>query len=107
MQLVPDYSFYSRSAEAIRAYFAGPLASFSGPGWYHTAKDTALVIPRPPEADPTPSTVWDEWQPDGTVYDVHVWNSPMSALLFSVIAAAPTRAGITSSEGSDLKFADS
>lgn len=107
MQFVPDYSVYSRSAEAIRSEFVGPLKSFSGPGWYRTENYTALVVPRPTEADATPSTVWDDRQPEGTLYDVHVWNSPMSALLLSVIAASPTRTAASSREGPDPKLAES
>jgi len=64
---------------------------FKGPGLYCSTQDTLLVVPLPPGPNVDKSTVWNQRQPEGTVYEVHVWNSPISELWFGQSSLPPSR----------------
>lgn len=64
---------------------------FKGPGFYLGSKDTVLVVPLPPNEPATIANVWHVKQPEGTIWDVHVYNVPFSETIFAASAAAPVR----------------
>lgn len=87
MTYMPSWTQYHQSPEEFTATFSLP---FSGPGLYTTATDTLLVIPRPPDGLDI-STIWHVEQPEGTHYEVHVWNSPFRETVLSTLSSVPTR----------------
>lgn len=97
MQAVPDYVETLSIAEFGSRF---PGLNYSGPGFYLTATDTILVIPRrempkniselqAPEISAT--EIWRVRQPEGIVLEVLVYNCKYNQTIWSVAAVVPTR----------------
>lgn len=89
MQFLPDYSLTTTPSEFGLEHFDG--LEFKGPGFYLSKTDTILVIPRPPQGPATADSIWNQTQPDGTIYECHVWNCPWHNLVLAAPTLPPTR----------------
>lgn len=68
LQVAPDYQ-KSGTAEEIKQYMG---LDITGPGWYLTKTDTALVICNRADDE----TRWHAKQPKDTLYVAYIWNCP-------------------------------
>lgn len=87
LALVPDWS-QNFSKENFESEFNMPM---TGPGFYLTETDTMLVTANRPEDDSTVENVWNHQQPEGTLWEVHVWNCNFRETIFGALSVAPTR----------------
>jgi hypothetical protein len=55
---------------------------FQGPGIYVSEKDVLMVIPYPPVDNPDPNTIWHQKQPEGTIFEVNVYNCRFNETIF-------------------------
>jgi hypothetical protein len=88
MQLTPDWRAFWRAEQFNRELHG---LEFRGPGFYLDEGNTVLVIPQPPQNAATPSTVWNAEQPEGTLYEVNVYNCNFRETIFAATATAPIR----------------
>lgn len=77
------------SVEVMEADLIG--FKFHGPGLYLTKTDTILILPMPPNEPPTANNIWHVNQPEGTLYEVYVYNCLFTETIFSAIGVAPVR----------------
>jgi hypothetical protein len=86
MQVAPDWSMVG-TVEKIEHELVG--FKFEGPGIYFIKTDTLLIVPRPTTGSRTVENIWHLKQPEGTVYEVYVYNTPET--IFKAIGRAPIR----------------
>ena len=85
-QLRPDWTMQGTGAEIERAI--GGDFRFSGPGFYLSETDTALVVPT---GEIEPDITWRKDWPEEQQFDIYVYNCRSSHTIFSTIAVAPVR----------------
>lgn len=86
----PDWSVHTSDPKKWMKEKLRRRPEYKGPGFYLTKTDTLLVIPRP-LTPPTQENIWAVEQERGTMYSIHMWNTPFHQTIFSVIALAPNR----------------
>lgn len=86
MQVIADYTVIRNETE-----FSQNFEPFDGPGFYLRASNTLLVVPRRPYDDATIENVWHREQPEGTLYEVHVFYCNFRDTMYAASAVAPVR----------------
>lgn len=93
LQVRPDWSA-TMTPEKFRKELG---IEFDGPGLYLSKTDTVLVVPNRPNNDDYKwtisqgTTAWHHKQPEGTLYDVSVYNVPMFRTVLAWLGNTPCR----------------
>ena len=94
LQVRPDWSLAARTGDQIKDEVQG--LDFSGPGLYVNDEYTILITV---SKKVKKEELWKQEQPKNMVYDVHVWNVPLSQTIIGEALGPfhiPIKAGKTS-----------